>query len=53
MSVNSPKAIRIGAVLSVIAALVAFAVRASEAQTPPTPRKLSLGDAARLAAEQV
>jgi len=55
MNVNSPKAIRIGAVLSVIAALVAFAVRASEAQTPtpPPPRKLSLGEAARLAASQV
>jgi outer membrane protein TolC len=56
MNVNSPssKAIRIGAVLSVIAALVAFAVRASEAQTPtPPPRKLSLGEAARVAASQV
>ena len=58
MSVNPPKLIRIGAVLSVIAALVAFAVRASEAQTPATtapgsPRTLSLGDAARLAASQV
>ena len=54
MNVNPPppRAIRIGAVLSVIVALVAFAVRASEAQTP-TPRTLSLGDAARLAASQV
>jgi outer membrane protein TolC len=49
-----PKAIRIGALLSVIAALVAFGVRVSEAQTPPPPpRKLSLGEAARLAASQV
>jgi outer membrane protein len=55
MNVNPPKAIRIGAVLSLIAALVAFAVRASEAQTPapPPPRRLSIGDAARLAAAQV
>ena len=57
MNVNSPspRAIRIGAVLSVIAALVAFAVRVSEAQepAPPPPRKLSLGEAARLAASQV
>jgi outer membrane protein len=56
MNVNPPKAIRIGAVLSLIAALIAFAVRASEAQTPPTPstpRRLSIGDAARLAAAQV
>src|SRR6478672_7650106 len=56
MNVNPPlpKAIRIGAVLSLIAALVAFGVRVSEAQTaPPAPRKLSLGEAARLAASQV
>jgi outer membrane protein len=58
MNVNPrlPKAIRIGAVLSLIAALVAFGVRVSEAQTPtapPPPRKLSLGEAARLAASQV
>jgi len=56
MNVNppslTPKAIRIGALLSVITALVAFAVRVSGAQTPAT-RRLSLGDAARLAAEQV
>lgn len=51
MTDNSPKAIRIGAVLSVITALLAFAVRVSSAQTP-APRRLSLGDAARLAAAQ-
>ena len=41
--------------LSLITALVAFAVRVSSAQTPqtPTPRRLSIGDAARLAASQV
>lgn len=52
---STPKAIRIGAVLSLITALVAFAVRVSNAQTPqtPTPRRLSIGDAARLAASQV
>ena len=47
-----PRAIRIGALLSLITALVAFAVRASGAQTP-APRRLSLGEAARLAAAQV
>ena len=51
MNVNPPKAIRIGAVLSVIAALVAFAARVSSAQTQ-APRRLSIGDAARLAAAQ-
>ncbi len=47
------KVIRIGAVLSVITALVAFAVRVSNAQEPPAPRRLSIGEAARLAASQV
>lgn len=51
MNVTSPQAIRIGAVLSVIAALVAFAARVSSAQVP-APRRLSLGEAARLAASQ-
>src|ERR1700712_3264483 len=46
-----PKIIRIGAGLSVIAALLAFLVRAAEAQTPAVQR-LSLGDAARMAAAQ-
>jgi outer membrane protein TolC len=45
------KIIRIGAGLSVIAALLAFLVRSVEAQTPVSQR-LSLGDAARLAAAQ-
>src|SRR5262245_52414336 len=45
-----PKLIRIGAALTVVAALLAFLVRAAEAQT--TPQRLSLGDAARLAAQQ-
>lgn len=43
--------IRIGAGLSLVAALLAFFVRAAEAQTP-TLQRLSLGDAARLAAAQ-
>ena len=51
MNANYPKIIRVGAGLSLIAALLAFFVRAAEAQAP-TPRRLSLGDAARLAAAQ-
>jgi outer membrane protein len=51
MNANYPKIIRLGAGLSLIAALLAFFVRVSEAQTP-TPQRLSLGDAARLAAAQ-
>ncbi len=47
------KIIRIGAVLSVITALLAFAVRVSSAQVPSPPRRISIGDAARLAAAQV
>jgi outer membrane protein TolC len=43
--------IRLGAGLSLLAALIAFAARAAEGQTPTTQR-LSLGDAARLAAQQ-
>ncbi|HEY4217284.1 MAG TPA: TolC family protein [Gemmatimonadaceae bacterium] len=45
------KLIRIGAFLSVIVALLAFFVRVAEAQAPAVQR-LSLGDAARLAAAQ-
>ncbi len=53
MNTKIPKLIRLGAMLSVLAALLAFLVRAAEAQTPSTtPRRLSLGDAARLAAQQ-
>lgn len=51
MNANYPKIIRLGAGLSLIAALLAFFVRAAEGQTP-TPQRLSLGDAARLAAAQ-
>lgn len=51
MNDQSPKAIRIGALLSIITALVAFAVRAASAQTP-APRRLSLAEAAHLAAQQ-
>lgn len=49
-----PKIIRIGAWLSIVAALLAFVVRAAEAQAPvdTTHIRLSLGDAARLAAAQ-
>ncbi len=46
-----PRFIRVGACLSVLAALLAFLVRAAEAQAP-APRHLSLGEAARLAAAQ-
>jgi outer membrane protein len=51
MNANYPKIIRLGAGLSLLAALLAFFVRVSEAQVPTTQR-LSLGDAARLAASQ-
>lgn len=51
MNAHSNKAIRIGAGLSVLAALLAFAARVASAQAP-APRRLSLGDAARLAASQ-
>ena len=46
-----PKIIRLGAGFTLIVALLAFVVRAAKAQTPPVQR-LSLGDAARLAAAQ-
>src|SRR5262245_10746874 len=51
MNAPTSKAIRIGAGLSVIAALLAYAARVANAQET-TPRRLSLGDAARLAASQ-
>ena len=51
MNATSNKAIRIGAGLSVLAALLAFAARVASAQET-APRRLSLGDAARLAASQ-
>jgi len=51
MNAHYQKIIRLGAGLSLIAALLAFVVRVAEAQTP-TPQRLSLGDAARLAASQ-
>jgi outer membrane protein len=51
MNQTLPRFVRLGAVLSVVVALLAFLVRASSAQTP-APRKLTLGDAARLAATQ-
>jgi outer membrane protein len=56
MNINCfPKVIRLGAFLSLIAALLAFVVREVAAQVPTTSapaRRLSLGDAARLAAAQ-
>ena len=51
MNAPQPRVIRLGAGLSLLAALIAFAARAAEGQTPTTQR-LSLGDAARLAAQQ-
>ncbi len=51
MNATYPTVIRLGAGLSLIAALLAFFVRAAESQVP-TPQRLSLGDAARLAAAQ-
>jgi outer membrane protein len=51
MNAIEPRMIRIGAGLSLLAALLAFAARAAGAQTT-TPQRLSLGDAARLAAQQ-
>src|SRR3954470_14175415 len=54
--ITPPRVIRIGAVLSLFAALLAFFVREASAQIPasptPAPQRLSLGDAARLAAAQ-
>ena len=51
MNALEPRMIRLGAGLSLLAALLAFAARAAEGQTP-TVQRLSLGDAARLAAQQ-
>jgi outer membrane protein TolC len=50
-----PKIIRIGAWLSILAAVLAFVVRNAEAQVPTDStqvHRMSLGDAARLAAAQ-
>jgi len=56
MNANSSKLLRLGAALSLLAALLAFAVRTVAAQTPApaqgVPGRLSLGDAARLAASR-
>ena len=51
MNAQFPRIIRLGAALSLLAALLAFAIRAAGAQAPET-RRLSLGQAARLAAAQ-
>ena len=51
MNAIHPRVIRIGAVLAALAAFVAFFVRSAGAQVP-APQRLSLGDAARLAAAQ-
>ena len=51
MNALEPRVIRLGAGLSLLAALIAFAARAAEGQTP-TVQRLSLGDAVRLAAQQ-
>jgi outer membrane protein TolC len=51
MNALEPRVIRLGAGLSLLAALLAFAARAAQGQTP-TVQRLSLGDAARLAAQQ-
>lgn len=56
MNATFPRIVRIGAGLSILVALLAFLVRSAEAQEPTTPattpQRLSLGDAARLAARQ-
>lgn len=53
MNATYPKIIRIGAGLVVFAALLAFLVRTAQGQEPTQqPRRISLGDAARLAAQQ-
>jgi outer membrane protein len=53
MNAIIPKTTRFGAVLALVAALLAFFARSAVAQeTPAAPPRLSLGDAARLAARQ-
>jgi len=54
MNATFPKVIRVGAGLCVLVALLAFLVRTASAQTDTMPRtqRLSLGEAARLAAQQ-
>ncbi len=53
MNANIPKIIRLGAALALLAALLAFVVRAASAQgVPPDSGRLSLGDAIRLATLQ-
>ncbi|MEO7085540.1 MAG: TolC family protein [Gemmatimonadaceae bacterium] len=48
-----PKILRVGAGLTMIAALLAFLVRSAEAQVPASPpQRLSLAEAAHLAASQ-
>src|SRR3954465_10230229 len=51
MNATHPRITRIGAGLAVLAALVAFLARSAQGQTP-TVQRLSLGEAARLAAAQ-
>jgi outer membrane protein TolC len=52
MNATFPRIIRIGAGLSLLVALLAFLVRSAEGQTPTEPKRLTLGEAARLAAAQ-
>ena len=53
MNTTFPKLIRMGALLSLVAAMLAFLVRSAHAQTPaPGPQRMSLGDAVQLAARQ-
>jgi outer membrane protein TolC len=51
MNDTFPRIVRLGGALALVAALLAFAVRSAQGQTP-APQRLSLGDAARLAAAQ-
>jgi outer membrane protein len=51
MNAFLPRTIRVGALLAFVAAFLAFFVRSAQSQTTG-PRRLSLGDAARLAASQ-